>query len=55
MCTGVLAVQGTLREALDTGRLPRLPNSRLVNPVVAVALSHDIAAAMLHLHTEGIV
>lgn len=47
--------QGTLRDALDRRLLPHQPNSSLLNPTVAVALAHDIAAAMLHLHTEGIV
>jgi hypothetical protein len=49
------AVQGTLRDQLDRRQLPRLPNSSLLHPAVAVALSHDIAAALMHLHKEGIV
>jgi hypothetical protein len=49
-------VQGTLRNALDRRRLPRtLQSCAMPHPMVAVALGHDIAAAMLHLHKEGIV
>jgi len=47
--------QGTLRDQLDRRLLPHLPASSFLHPAVAVALSHDIAAAMLHLHREGIV
>ena len=48
-------MQGTLREALDRRRLPRLDGTSFVHPVVVLSLSHDIAAALLHLHSEGIV
>jgi hypothetical protein len=48
-------LQGTLRDQLDRQLLPHLPGSSFVHPAVAVALGHDIAAAMLHLHREGIV
>jgi hypothetical protein len=51
LCAGP---QGALREALDTRRLPRLPGSALTHPCIALALAHDVAAAMLHLHSEGI-
>jgi hypothetical protein len=50
-----ICVQGTLREQLDRRALPHLQHSSSLHPAVAVALSHDIAAAMLHLHKEGIV
>jgi hypothetical protein len=48
-------LQGTLRDQLDRQLLPHLPGSSFVHPAVAVGLGHDIAAAMLHLHREGIV
>jgi hypothetical protein len=47
--------QGTLREALDRRLLPVLPGSSMPHPSVVNSLAHDIAAAMLHLHHEGIV
>lgn len=51
----LLLLQGTLREALDKRQLPRLPGTGFTHPSVVYSLSHDIAAAMLHLHSEGIV
>jgi hypothetical protein len=51
----VVCVQGTLRGALDRQALPRQSGGSKVAPSVVLALSHDIAAAMLHLHKEGIV
>jgi hypothetical protein len=48
-------VQGTLRDQLDRRQLPHLPGSSFLHPAVAIALSHDIAAALMHLHKEGIV
>jgi hypothetical protein len=50
-----LLLQGTLREALDRKRLPRLPGTTFLQPLVVLTLAHDIAAALLHLHSEGIV
>jgi hypothetical protein len=54
LARGVL-VQGTLREALDKRRLPRLPGTSFPHPSIVFSLAHDMAAAMLHLHSEGIV
>jgi hypothetical protein len=54
MCLCAL-LQGTLREALDKRRLPRLSGTTFPHPCVVFSLSHDITAAMLHLHSEGIV
>jgi hypothetical protein len=48
-------LQGTLREALDKCRLPRLPGTTFPHPAVVFSLCHDITAALLHLHSEGIV
>lgn len=49
-------VQGALRDALDRKRLPRVASgTTFLQPDIALSLSHDIAAAMLHLHSEGIV
>ncbi|KAF6253981.1 hypothetical protein COO60DRAFT_363306 [Scenedesmus sp. NREL 46B-D3] len=45
--------EGSLRDALDCGVLSK-PGSYLA-PSVVLTLAHDIAAAMLHLHSEGIV
>jgi hypothetical protein len=45
--------QGSLREGLDRGLL-KAPSSFLA-PHIVLALAHDVAAAMLHLHSEGIV
>jgi serine/threonine protein kinase len=45
--------QGSLRDALDCNLLSK-PGSFLA-PSTVLALAHDIAAAMLHLHCEGIV
>ncbi len=50
-----LLLQGTLREALDRKRLPRVGSTTFVQPAVVRSLAHDIAAALLHLHSEGIV
>lgn len=48
-------MQGTLREALDYGSLPYSPPTKLLHPAIVASLAHDVAAAMLHLHSEGIV
>jgi len=56
-CAGLplpFTAQGTLREALDRKRLPRVPGTTFLQPIIALSLSHDIAAALLHLHSEGI-
>ncbi|KIY91594.1 hypothetical protein MNEG_16370 [Monoraphidium neglectum] len=45
--------EGSLRDALDCGLLCT-PGSFL-SPSSVLALSHDVASAMLHLHSEGIV
>ena len=45
--------EGSLRDALDCGLLTR-PGSFLA-PSAVLALAHDVASAMLHLHSEGIV
>ncbi|KAI8470186.1 MAG: hypothetical protein J3K34DRAFT_521543 [Monoraphidium minutum] len=45
--------EGSLRDALDCGLL-FTPGSFLPPPSV-LALAHDVASAMLHLHSEGIV
>lgn len=47
------AVQGSLRDALDCGSLCK-PGSYLA-PSAVLSLAHDVAAALLHLHSEGIV
>lgn len=49
------AVQGTLREALDRRRLQRGPQQKFLIPAIVLSLAHDVAAAMLHLHNEGVV
>lgn len=54
-CTCCVLLQGTLREALDRRRLPRVGSSTFLQPAVVLSLAHDIAAALLHLHSEGIV
>jgi hypothetical protein len=46
-------MQGTLRDALDTGMLVRGSSSRCMQPGLALSLAQDIAAALLHLHAEG--
>ncbi len=46
-------LQGSLRDALDCGLLAK-PGGFLA-PSTVLALAHDVAAAMLHLHSEGIV
>jgi serine/threonine protein kinase len=46
-------LQGSLRDALDCNLLSK-PGGFLA-PSTVLALAHDIAAAMLHLHCEGIV
>lgn len=48
-----LLTQGSLRDALDCGLLAK-PGGFLA-PSAVLALAHDVAAAMLHLHSEGIV
>eukprot|EP00883_Tetradesmus_obliquus_P006895 jgi/Sobl393_1/17454/SZX64266.1 len=51
--------QGTLRDALDNGMLLRgrgsSSSSRCMHPGLALGLAQDIAAALLHLHAEGVV
>jgi len=47
--------QGALRDALDRRLLPQLPATSTPHPAVVFSLTHDIAAAMMHLHSEGIV
>jgi hypothetical protein len=54
-CGAFLLSQGTLRDALDKRRLPRLCGTPFPHPSVVFSLCHDITAALLHLHTEGIV
>jgi serine/threonine protein kinase len=46
-------MQGSLRDALDCGLLSR-PGGFL-QPSSVLTLAHDVAAAILHLHSEGIV
>lgn len=48
-------LQGTLREALDSKSLPLMQETSFPDPLVVLSLAHDIAAALLHLHSEGIV
>jgi hypothetical protein len=50
----VLLLQGTLREALDKRRLLQ-PGQALVAPAAVTLLLRDVAAAMLHLHCEGVI
>jgi serine/threonine protein kinase len=50
----VLLLQGTLREALDKRRLLQ-PGQTRVAPAAAILLLRDVAAAMLHLHSEGVI
>eukprot|EP00775_Hariotina_reticulata_P008079 gene8079-8273_t len=45
--------QGTLRDALDSRRLSN--STCFLQPALVLSLAHDVAAAMLHLHSEGIV
>ncbi|KAF8060547.1 D-xylose 1-dehydrogenase NADP(+) 2 [Scenedesmus sp. PABB004] len=45
--------EGSLRDALDCGLLCK-PGSCMA-PSAVLTLAHDVAAAMLHLHSEGIV
>jgi hypothetical protein len=49
----VSALQGTLRDALDNGMLVR-GSGRCMHPGLAVGLAQDIAAALLHMHAEGV-
>jgi hypothetical protein len=42
-------------QSLDQCLLPRVADSTFVQPAVVLSLAHDIACAMLHLHSEGIV
>jgi serine/threonine protein kinase len=53
VCRHCFCRQGSLRDALDCGLLAK-PGSFLA-PSAVLALAHDVAAAMLHLHSEGIV
>jgi hypothetical protein len=48
----VLCVQGTLREALDRRTLHG-PGIKYLPRESIVCLCHDIAAALLHLHSQG--
>lgn len=56
MCVLLLLLQGSLRAALNQQRLidPSSPY-RLPAVHLVLALAHDVACAMLHLHTEQIV
>lgn len=45
--------QGSLRQALDSGLL-RNPSSGATHLAVALGLAHDVACAMLHLHSDNI-
>ena len=47
-------IQVSLRDALDSGLLGR-PGTYSVPPPLLLTIAHDVAAAMLHLHSEGIV
>uniref|UniRef100_A0A383W883 Protein kinase domain-containing protein n=1 Tax=Tetradesmus obliquus TaxID=3088 RepID=A0A383W883_TETOB len=51
--------QGTLRDVLDNGMLLRgrgsSSSSRCMHPGLALGLAQDTAAALLHLHAEGVV
>jgi hypothetical protein len=49
----VTALQGTLREALDHKILLRNSTNGYLQPTIMLSLAHDIAAALLHLHSEG--
>lgn len=44
---------GTLRDALDRRTLIRADGATYLPPAVALSLAHDVAAALLHLHSEG--
>jgi hypothetical protein len=46
-------LQGTLREALDQKRLLRKSTNGCIAPSIMLSIAHDIAAALLHLHSEG--
>jgi hypothetical protein len=46
-------LQGTLREALDHKILLRNSTNGYLQPTIMLSLAHDIAAALLHLHSEG--
>jgi serine/threonine protein kinase len=50
----LLLLQGTLREALDKRRLLQ-PGQAVVAPAAVTLLLRDVAAAMLHLHSEGVI
>ncbi|KAF6240407.1 kinase-like domain-containing protein [Scenedesmus sp. NREL 46B-D3] len=47
--------QGTLREALDHKMVLRNGSAGYLQPTIMLSLAHDIAAALLHLHSEGVV
>ncbi|WIA15154.1 hypothetical protein OEZ85_001840 [Tetradesmus obliquus] len=47
--------QGTLREALDQKCFLRNSSNGYLAPTISLSLAHDIAAALLHLHSEGVV
>lgn len=51
--SAICAMQGSVRDALDCGLLCS-PGSYMA-PSAVLELAHDVAAAMLHLHSEGIV
>lgn len=45
--------EGSLRDALDCGLL--CPRGGFIDTCIVLAFAHDVAAALLHLHSEGIV
>lgn len=45
-------LQGTLREALDRRTL-HAPGAKYLSRETILSLTHDIAAALLHLHSQG--
>ena len=46
---------GSLRDALDRGALRAGGGNGFLEPRAVLAIAHDVAAAMYHLHSEGIV
>ncbi|KAF8060546.1 RPL6 [Scenedesmus sp. PABB004] len=50
-----LCDQGTLRDALDRKLLLRGSGAAMLQPALVLSLAHDVAAALLHLHSEGVV
>eukprot|EP00879_Flechtneria_rotunda_P020363 GHRR01021415.1.p1 GENE.GHRR01021415.1~~GHRR01021415.1.p1 ORF type:complete len:591 (+),score=196.37 GHRR01021415.1:254-1774(+) len=47
--------QGTLRDALDRQWLIKGSGATFLQPSLVLSLAHDVAAAMLHLHSQGVV